>query len=171
MPVSDIVLMIVLMAISIIAFLIWCKRNGSCFAATLKAKAPAPCPECEINPVKNSPPAGTGAISNGANKPETCADCPPAPQRKPEIVITLTPNNPPEIPVGIFCTRTKSITAFMLTAGIDDLKNITKKWFVNNILAAEGTAEYTGIKRTGDTLKFVAGYGGMEFPSTEIKIK
>jgi hypothetical protein len=89
---------------------------------------------------------------NGKPIPEKpCVDC-DTPQ-EPSIKISLKPHNPPEIPAGVFCTRTKSIQAVEEIIGSRDCA-VIREWYDDGVLRETGTTVLTGFFNTNHKIKY-----------------
>jgi hypothetical protein len=98
------------------------------------------------------------------NKPDDdneCVDCdkppepvvpPVAPVEPVALSVELKPNNPVEVPAGVFCTRTLSIIAEE-NIGCEQCP-VTREWYDNGSLRETGTILLTGYFNTGHTIKY-----------------
>lgn len=85
---------------------------------------------------------------------DPCVDCAPAPTTlEKSVKVSLKANNPPEVPAGVFCTRTLSIQAVEDIVGCQDCV-VIREWFDNGVLRETGTTTLTGFFGTKHKIKF-----------------
>lgn len=71
------------------------------------------------------------------------------------VKVELRPNNPPEVPAGVFCTRTKSIQAIETITGWNgNGLSVKREWYDNEVLRETNTTLLTGFFYTGSTIKY-----------------
>jgi len=70
---------------------------------------------------------------------------------------SMTPNSPASVPIGVYCTKTTSITGTVNVTDADGGTEVEWKWYDNNYLITSGTAtlsEANGTVTTTLTQKF-----------------
>jgi hypothetical protein len=88
------------------------------------------------------------------DKPPDVVPVPPVepPVEPVKLSVTLKPNNPPEVPDGVFCTRTLSISAIE-SIGCSEC-SVVREWYDNDVLRETGTTLLIGYFNTGHVIKY-----------------
>lgn len=67
------------------------------------------------------------------------------------VNVTMTPHSPASVPIGVYCTKTTSITGTINVTDADGGTDVKWKWYDNNNLITSGTATITETNGTVTT--------------------